>query len=244
MNDKEIQSQPEQEPEGWVSRNRLHAILKRLVQPAAAIREPGARRQAQVMSSLSLVLMLFYTNLKWFPPGRLSDWANRVILSEEFRNYTGLITLDSLLNLRFDIFLDAARHLVLPVVTLSYLLWAMLLRVMRSSMLEALRQNYITTARAKGVTKWAVINRHALPNALMPVVTISGTMVAGLLSGAIVTETVFNYPGIGSAAAEAALHLDVITVLAFTLLTGFILVMVNLAVDILYVFIDPRVRLD
>jgi len=191
-----------------------------------------------------LVLMLFYAQMRWFPPGRISDWANEVIRSPEFRNYTHLITLDALLNGRFDIFLDVMRHMILPVVTLSYLWWAMMLRVTRSSMLEVLRQDYITTARAKGVKERAVIIRHALPNALMPVVTIGGTMVVGLLSGVVITETVFNYPGIGRAAAEAALHLDVITVLAFTLFNGFILIIANLIVDILYAFIDPRVRLD
>jgi len=129
-------------------------------------------------------------------------------------------------------------------VTLSYLWWAMMLRVTRSSMLEVLRQEYIITARAKGVSERVVISQHALPNALMPVVTIGGTMVVGLLSGVVITETDFNYPGIGRAAAEAALHLDVITVLAFTLFNGFILIMANLVVDILYAFIDPRVRLD
>jgi len=190
-----------------------------------------------------LVMMIFYANLKWFPPGRISDWANQVIRSPGFHNYTRLITVDSLLNGRFDIFLDAVRHLILPVVTLSYLWWAMMLRVTRSSMLEAPRQDYITTARAKGLSERVVISRHALPNALMPVVTIGGTMVVGLLTGVVITETIFNYPGIGQAIAEAALHLDIITVLALTLLNGFILVMANLVVDILYAFIDPRVRL-
>jgi len=191
-----------------------------------------------------LVLMLFYAKLGWFPPGRVSDWANRVILSDEFRNYTHLITLDALLNLRFDIFLDALRHLILPIITLSYLNWALLLRVTRSSMLEVLRQDYITTARAKGLQERLVVLRHALPNALMPVVTIGGMMVVGLLNGVVITETVFNYPGMGKAAADAALNLDVVTILAFTLFSGFMLVIANLVVDILYAYIDPRVRLE
>ena len=191
-----------------------------------------------------LVLMLFYANLGWFPPGRVSDWANRVILSDEFRSYTRLITVDSLLNLRFDIFLDTVRHLILPTITLSYLNWALLLRVTRSSMLEVLRQDYITTARAKGLHERVVVNRHALPNALMPVVTIGGAMVVGLLNGVVITETVFNYPGMGRAAANAAGNLDVVTVLAFTLFSGCILVMANVLIDILYAYIDPRVRLD
>ncbi len=191
-----------------------------------------------------LVLMFFYAKLQWFPPGRLSDWANAVVLSDQFTRYTQLNTVDSLLNLRFDIFLDSLRHIILPTITLSYLNWALLLRVTRSSMLEVLRQDYITTARAKGLRERLVVNRHALPNALMPVVTIGGGTIVGLLNGVVITETIFNYPGLGRAAADAALNLDVVTILAFTLFSGMILVVANLVIDILYAYIDPRVRLD
>ncbi len=190
-----------------------------------------------------LVLMLFYAKLQWFPPGRVSDWANAVLLSPSWNSYTSLITIDSLLNGRFDIFLDALRHMVLPILTLSYINWALFLRVARSSMLETLRQEYVTTARAKGLKESAVINRHALRNALIPVTTMAGLTVANLLGGVVITETIFNYPGIGSAAAEAAAQVDIITVLAFTLLTGFILIVANLLVDLVYAFLDPRVRL-
>ncbi|MBN1260203.1 MAG: ABC transporter permease [Anaerolineae bacterium] len=191
-----------------------------------------------------LLLMAFYAGTGWFPPGRISDWANQVIASDAFRSYTQLITVDALLNLRFDIFWDALRHLIMPVITLAYLWWALTLRVTRSSMLETLRQDYITTARAKGLAEGVVIRRHALPNALMPVITLGGGTIVGLLSGVVIVETVFNYPGIGSAAANAAVNLDVITVLSFVLLNGFVLVMANLIVDVLYAYIDPRVRLD
>jgi peptide/nickel transport system permease protein len=188
--------------------------------------------------------MAFYAKLRWFPPGRISDWASVVVLSPTFHRYTTLMTVDALLNLRFDIFLDALRHLVLPILTLSYLNWALLLRVTRSSMLETLRMDYVTTARAKGLQERAVINKHARPNALIPVATIGGAMVVSLLNGVVITETIFDYPGIGSAAARAALQLDVITVLGFILFNGFILVVANLIIDILYVFIDPRVTLE
>jgi peptide/nickel transport system permease protein len=191
-----------------------------------------------------MVLMIFYANLEWFPPGRLSDWARLEVSLEDFRQYTHMMTIDSLLNLRFDIFVDAMRHLILPIITLSYLSWALLLRVTRSSMLETLRQDYVTTARSKGLPERSVINKHARPNALIPVATISGFTVVGLLNGVVITETIFNYPGIGRAAARAATQLDVITVLGFALFNGLILVMTNLIVDVLYVFIDPRVTLD
>ncbi|MDP2966477.1 MAG: ABC transporter permease [Pelolinea sp.] len=191
-----------------------------------------------------LLLMLLYANNGWFPPGRISDVYNAVINGPGFTSYTKFITIDSILNGRFDIFLDALRHMVLPVITLSYIYWALFLRVMRSSMLESLNQDYITTARAKGVRNQDVINKHARPNALIPIVTMAGLTIAGLLGGVTITETIFNFPGIGSAGAAAAVQLDVITVLAFVLVSGIILLFSNLIVDIAYAFLDPRVRLS
>jgi len=191
-----------------------------------------------------LVLMIFYANLRWFPPGRLSDWATQVVRSTDFHTYTSLITFDSLLNGRLDIFLDALRHMFLPILTLSYINWATFLRVTRSSMLETLSQEYVTTARAKGVKERDVINKHARPNALIPVTTLAGFQVVGLLGGVVITETVFTYPGIGSAAAAAAASLDVVTVLGFALFNGFVLIIANLVVDVMYGMIDPRVRLS
>jgi len=191
-----------------------------------------------------LVLMFFYAKLGWFMPGRLSDWAMRDVVSPVFVQYTHLMTIDALINGRFDIFIDAIRHLVLPIFTLAYIDWALLLRVTRSSMLETLRQDYVTTARAKGLPEKEVINTHARPNALIPVATTAGFSVILLLNGVVITETVFNYPGIGSAVAEAAVQLDVVTSLGFILLNGLILILANLAVDVLYVFIDPRVTLE
>lgn len=191
-----------------------------------------------------LLLMIFYAKLDWLQPGRVSDWANQIVMSPEFRNFTGMITVDSLLNLRLDVFWDAAKHMILPVITLAYLWWALQMRVTRSSMLETLRQDYIVTARSKGVNNRTVVRKHALPNALMPVVTLGGATVIGLLGGVIIVETVYNYPGIGSAFAAAAVQLDVITVLAFTLLNSLIMVVAFVIVDVLYAYIDPRVRLN
>lgn len=191
-----------------------------------------------------LVLMLFYAKLQWFPPGNLSDWAKQVVSSSAFVRYTSMNTFDALLNGRLDIFFDALRHLVLPILTLAYIQWALLLKVTRSSMLEALRQDYVTTARAKGLREKLVINRHARPNAMIPVVTVGGFTIVGLLNGVVITETIFNYPGIGSVAAQAAGQLDVLTVLGFTLFNGIILLVANLVVDVLYAVVDPRVRLS
>lgn len=191
-----------------------------------------------------LVLMIFYANLQWFPPGRLSDDMTQVFNSTSFHHYTSLLTIDALLNGRFDLFLDALRHMFLPILTLSYISWATFLRVTRGSMLETLRQEYVTTARAKGLPERDVIYKHARPNAMLPVVTLAGFTVVGLMGGVIITETVFDYPGIGSAAAAASAQLDVITVLGFAMFNGLILIVANLVVDVLYAVVDPRVRLS
>lgn len=190
-----------------------------------------------------VVLMIFYARLGWFPPERLSEWALRVVLSPEFNRYTQMNTVDALLNLRLDIFFDSLRHLVLPVLTLAYLGWAQIMRVTRSSMLDTLRQDYMTTARSKGLHERKVVRRHAVPNALIPVITIGGLTLVGLFNGVVITETVFNYPGMGSYLAQAALSLDVITVLGITLFSSFILIFGNLIVDVLYGVVDPRIRL-
>jgi len=191
-----------------------------------------------------LILMLFYANLGWFLPGKQSNWVTQEIMSGNFNQYTKLLTIDALLNLRFDIFWDALRHMILPIITLSYINWATFVRVTRSSMLETLRMEYVTTARAKGLKERDVINKHARPNAMLTIATMAGMSIVGLLGGVVITETVFNYPGIGSAAAEAAQQLDVVTTLGFAIFNGLILIFMNLIVDILYGVIDPRVRLD
>jgi peptide/nickel transport system permease protein len=191
-----------------------------------------------------IVLMIFYARLGWFPPERLSEWALRITQGADFTRYTGMNTVDALLNLRFDIFIDAFKHLILPVSTLSVVSWAFLLRVTRSSMLDTLRQDYMTTARAKGLAEGVVVRKHAVPNALIPVITVGGLTLIGLFNGVVITETVFNYPGMGSFLADAALSLDVVSVLGITLFSSFILVFGNLVVDVLYGVVDPRIRLE
>ncbi|MBI3659979.1 ABC transporter permease [Candidatus Acetothermia bacterium] len=191
------------------------------------------------------MLMYFYGVLQWFPPGRNSLWAERIIFaSHQFIRYTGLNTVDALLNQRLDILVDSLRHLALPVLTLAYLNWAALLRVTRSSMLETLRQDYITTARAKGLPENVVVQKHAKRNALIPVTTISANIVAGLIGGVVITETIFNYKGVGIFSLDATLQFDIPTVLGVALFGTTLIVITNLVVDILYAIIDPRVRYD
>lgn len=191
-----------------------------------------------------MLLMIFYgffTGL--LPPGRLGLDAEMVVNSATFVKYTSINTIDGILNLRFDVVIDALRHLVLPVITLTTINLAFIMRIMRSSMLETLNKNYITMARAKGLDEKTVINKHAKRNALIPAVTVAGYLVASLMAGAVLTETVFNYKGLGWWSVNAAVQLDMPAVLGFVLFIGTVIVITNLIVDLLYAKIDPRIRL-
>jgi peptide/nickel transport system permease protein len=137
---------------------------------------------------------------------------------------------------------DTLRQMVLPAVTLSTPSLAIISRISRSGMLEVVRQDYIRTARAKGQVEWRVIWNHALGNALIPIVTIVGLQFGGLLEGAVVTEAVFAVPGIGSLLVEAIKTRDYPMVLGGVLFIGIVFSLVNLVVDILYAFIDPRIK--
>ena len=190
------------------------------------------------------VLFIFYGILGWLPPGRLSVWAQNIVYTDtNFHSYTRLVTIDALLNGNIPLFLDALRHLIAPIITLSYISWAFLLRITRSSMLETLRKDYVRTARAKGVDEHAVIHLHAKRNALIPVMTIAGMMIIRMMAGVVITETIFNYPGLGFWAASSAQQLDYGSVISFALLFATLMVLGNLIVDVSYALIDPRVRL-
>ena len=192
-----------------------------------------------------LLLMIFAARLGWFPTGERLTPANRMLVdSPEWISVTRMYTVDSIINLNPGVWLDAVHHLVLPVITLAYISLAVMMRVMRSSMLDTLRQDYVRTARAKGLAYRRVVRKHARPNALLPIVTIGGGLLIGLLNGAAITETVFNWPGLGRRFVAAAANLDIITVLGFALFNGFLLIIGNLIVDVLYATIDPRVRLN
>jgi peptide/nickel transport system permease protein len=192
---------------------------------------------------LALILInVLYAWLGWFPPGRLSTWASSVVEADGFRAYTGMHTIDALLNGELKVCLDAARHLVLPAITLALSQWALLARVMRSSLLEALAQDYVTTARAKGLPERRIVNLHARRNALLPVISTGGVAVAMLISGLVVVESVFGFNGIGRAATDAMWNADVQTVVGFTLLSCVVTVFSSLIADVLYGLVDPRTR--
>jgi peptide/nickel transport system permease protein len=195
-----------------------------------------------------ILITIFSGQLHLVSIGPLSDNLITFIASSvktgSWHYYTGVHVFDGLLNGHPEISLDALAHVILPVVVIVTIDVALLIRVMRSSMLEALGKAYITTAKAKGLSKNVVIYKHARRNALIPVATLSGMLVAGLLGGLVITETVFSFGGLGSWAAQAALRTDIPAVLGYAILTAVIFVIANLVVDIMYAYIDPRIRLE
>ena len=195
-----------------------------------------------------MLIAIFYCALGWFPPERMgTDAFNYINLSGKWHTYTGILTIDGLLNGQLWISVDVLRHMVLPTISLTTIQIALIVRVMRSSMLETLSKGYIVTARAKGLSNPEVINKHARRNALIPTLTVSGLLTAGMLTGVTITETVFNIDGIGrwaawSAGAAGSVP-DIPGVLGFALFAGIVYVIANLIVDILYAYVDPRIRL-
>jgi len=184
-----------------------------------------------------LILFVFYYKLGWAPgPGRISS---RIGAPE---SVTGLFVFDSLLKGNMQTFWNSLSHLILPSIILGWFTLALIARITRSSMLDVLSQDYIRTARAKGLAEKWVILSHALRNALIPLVTLVGLAFAGLMSGAIMTETIFAWPGIGRYAVESAANLDYPAITGTTLLIAIIYMLVNIFVDALYTILDPRIR--
>jgi peptide/nickel transport system permease protein len=184
-----------------------------------------------------LALYLFYYRLNWLPgPGRLDPYL-------QFPPpVTGFVLVDSLLAGNAETFRSGLRHLVLPAMVLGWFILGIVARTTRSALLEVLSADYVRTARAKGLGEVAVVAWHALRNALIPVVTVTGLAFASMMSGAVLTETVFAWPGVGRYAVTASTNLDYPAILGVTILTAVIYVTVNLAVDLLYGVLDPRIR--
>jgi peptide/nickel transport system permease protein len=192
-----------------------------------------------------LLLMFFYGYIPLFSPGIISDKFTMFFLDHpgEFTRYTGMYTLDGLLNGRPDVTFNALRHLVLPVFTYVIVVVALNMRVMRSGIIEELSKDYVMTARAKGADKRTVNIKHARRNALLPVITVAGQLVALSMEGSISVEVVFNRQGIGWWLAHSARQLDMPVLMCICLFMGIVFVITNLTLDILYAYIDPRIRL-
>jgi peptide/nickel transport system permease protein len=178
----------------------------------------------------------FFGRMGWLPDG-----GRLPIGYKAPETITGLYTVDSLLQGQWDTFRLVLKHLLLPSVVLAYGSLAVITRMVRGGMLEVLNQDYIRTARAKGIAGNTVVVGHALKNALLPTVTSMGLQIGLLLSGAFLVEIVFSWPGIGRYAVDAIQRLDYNATMATTLVIAFVFVMMNLVVDILYLFLDPRI---
>jgi len=188
---------------------------------------------------LALILIYaFAVNRQILPP------SARIDVQIYVPRVTGFVLIDTLLVGDFSAFANVLWHMILPSVVLSTVIMPGLARITRASMLEVLQQDYVRTAWAKGLAERAVVVRHALANALLPIITVVGGWLAGLLGGAILTETVFSWPGMGTWTYRAILGRDYPIVQGSVLISAMIYVFVNLAVDILYAFVDPRIRYD
>lgn len=186
---------------------------------------------------LAMILVVIFTvQLQLLPfPGRLSSGT-------AISSITGLAVVDSLLTLNFSGFWDAFLHLIMPAVALGTIPMAVVTRMTRSSMLEVMGEDYIRTARAKGVVPWRVVFRHALRNAMLPTVTVIGLQFGLLMGGAVLTETIFGWPGIGQIAVDSIFRRDYAMIQGIVLYAAVFFVLINLAVDVLYAVLDPRVR--
>jgi len=188
---------------------------------------------------LGLVLLLvFYFKLGWAPaPGRLD-----LMLVEPDR-VTGFLLIDSVIAGDWEVFRDALRHIILPGAVLGLFGLAGIARIVRSSMLEVLSQEYIKTARVKGLGEVRVVIRHALRNALVPTVTVIGLTYGGLLEGSVLTETIFSWPGLGRYLTTAFLTLDLNAIVGGTMLVAISYSVVNMGVDMLYTYLNPRISM-
>ncbi|HIC80845.1 MAG TPA: ABC transporter permease [Kiloniellaceae bacterium] len=183
-------------------------------------------------------LLLFYATLEWVPgPGRLNFVYDGLI-----DPVTGVMLIDAAMAGEWDIFWNAASHLILPASILGYFSLAYISRMTRSFMLEQLSQEYVTTARVKGVKEWRVIWVHALGNVRVPLVTVIALSYAGLLEGSVLTETVFAWPGLGFYLTQSLLNADMNAVLGATMVVGAVFIGINLLSDVLYKVLDPRAR--
>jgi peptide/nickel transport system permease protein len=185
---------------------------------------------------LALVFMLVFSlNLGWLP------LSGRISIGVDLEVITNYYILDAILTRNWVALRDVIWHLIMPAVTLSTIPMAIVARMTRSAMLEVLRQDYIKTAKAKGLSRFMVIYKHALRNALIPVVTTIGIQFGVMLGGAILTETIFAWPGVGKWMYEAVTKRDYVVIQGGVLCIATVFVVINLCVDVLYAVINPRI---
>lgn len=191
-----------------------------------------------------LFMTVFYAWLNWFPAERMSTSVSLIVNSDSFRSYTGFLILDGIMNGNYPIAWDAIRHLMLPGLTLAVFQWALFVRIMRASLLEELQQDYITTARSKGLSERLIMQVHATRNALLPVISSAGVAISMLFGNVIVVEVLFSFNGIGRWAIESIQRFDAPVAIGFILLSSMISLLASLGTDILFAIVDPRVTID
>jgi len=203
----------------------------------------------------AMILALIGVSMPIFWLGLMGQWVFGIQMDllptsgrEDARNpvdpITYLYVVDTIIHGRFDQLWDVLKHLILPAIALATIPMAIIARMTRSSMLEVMRSDYVRTARAKGQNMFWVVYKHALKNAIIPVLTVIGLQMGLLLGGAILTETIFSWPGIGRYIYDAIGYRDYPVIQSGILVIAFVFVMINLIVDILYSFIDPRIKYD
>jgi peptide/nickel transport system permease protein len=184
-----------------------------------------------------MLLLVFYRNLGWLPgSGRLDIFNTPPV------HITGLYLIDSLLQGDWVVFKDSLAHILMPAFCLSYVYLAVITRIVRSSMIEVLGQDYITTARANGISPMKIVFKHAFKNGMLPTVTITGLSIGELLGGAILTETIFAWPGMGKYVVDSINYLDFPAIMGFTLVISLAYMLINLGVDVIYAFLNPQIR--
>lgn len=190
-----------------------------------------------------IMMVIFYVDLYWFAPERVSSSVNFFINSDQFKVYTGLLTIDGLLNRRPDITLDALRHLVMPVVTLSLANWAILGSLTRTTMIEELPKEYVIAARARGLSERRIYWVHMLRNVISPAFSGSLVSAASLITGVMVVEIIFNYPGISYIALRSVEGIpDAPAALGFTLYSIILILILMTILDMFQYGLDPRIR--
>ena len=192
---------------------------------------------------LALVMLaIFYVGLGWLAPERLGIQTGLAIHADDFRTFTGLMTVDGLLNRRPDISLDALRHLVMPVVTLSLLHWATLGRVTRAATIEELHKQYIIAGQARGLSTRKIVWKHAFRNVLSPALTSSALSAAALFSGVFVVEVIYNFKGLSDLVMSVLGAPDAAPVLGFAVYSVIIVLLLMFILDVIQAIFDPRVR--
>jgi peptide/nickel transport system permease protein len=183
-----------------------------------------------------VLVYIFAVQLGWLPSqGRLDPRAG-------FEPITGFLIIDTIIARRFDLTVDAIQHLILPAIALGSIPLAIIARITRASVLDVNNEDYVRTARAKGLKEKRVDSRHIMRNAWLPVVTVIGLQVGGLLAGAVLTETVFAWPGVGRYVVDAIQNRDYLIIQSSIMIFALIFLVVNLLVDISYAYLNPRIR--